>query len=123
MKDCKWITSNVATGSDNQLYYFKKKFDLKVVKEATVEISAQARYKLFINGECVGVGLFADERVFHLCQCGRGRVQQLVWIVFDSNVKLLGRFRLLDHVRGGDLVVCFVLTWKKFHKKKTFDEE
>ena len=56
MKDCKWITSSVATGSDNQLYYFKKEFDLKVVREAKVDISAQARYKLFVNGECVGVG-------------------------------------------------------------------
>ena len=56
MKDCKWITSSVATGSDNQLYYFKKEFDLKAVREARVDISAQARYKLYINGECVGVG-------------------------------------------------------------------
>ena len=56
MKDCKWITSPVATGSDNQLYYFKKDFDLKVVREAKVEVSAQARYKLYINGELCGVG-------------------------------------------------------------------
>ena len=56
MKDCKWITSPKATGSDNQLYYFKKEFDLKVVKEARVDISAQARYKLYINGELVGIG-------------------------------------------------------------------
>ena len=47
MKDCSWITSKVAEGSANQLYYFKKEFDLKTVKDARVDISAQARYKLY----------------------------------------------------------------------------
>lgn len=56
MKDCKWITSKSATGSDNQLYYFKKEFELNKVSEAKVDISAQARYKLFINGELAAIG-------------------------------------------------------------------
>ena len=56
MKECAWITSPVATGSENQLYYFKKDFELKTVKDARVEISAQARYKLYINGTLAGFG-------------------------------------------------------------------
>ena len=56
MKDCSWITSKVAEGSANQLYYFKKEFDLKTVKDARVDISAQARYKLYINDSLVGIG-------------------------------------------------------------------
>ena len=56
MKDCKWITSSLAQGSDNQLYYFKKEFELKTVKNAKVDISAQARYKLYINGKLCAVG-------------------------------------------------------------------
>ncbi|MBP3496009.1 MAG: alpha-L-rhamnosidase N-terminal domain-containing protein [Clostridia bacterium] len=56
MKDCNWITKNGAGAHDMQIYYFKKSFDLKVVKAATIEISAQARYKLYINGQRIGVG-------------------------------------------------------------------
>ena len=56
MKDCKWITSRVAEGSANKVYYFKKEFDLKTVKNAKVDISAQARYKLYINDSFVGFG-------------------------------------------------------------------
>ena len=56
MKDCKWITSTLAQGSDNQLYYFKKEFELEKIERARVDISAQARYKLYINDALVGVG-------------------------------------------------------------------
>jgi len=56
MKDCVWITCKEAEGSANQVYYFKKEFDLKVVKAAKVDISAQARYKLYINDSLVGFG-------------------------------------------------------------------
>ena len=56
MKECAWITSPIAVGSENQLYYFKKDFELNVVKDTVVEISAQARYKLYINGALAGFG-------------------------------------------------------------------
>ena len=56
MKDCVWITSKEAKGAGNQLYYFKKEFELKTVLEAKVEISAQARYKLYVNGKLAGFG-------------------------------------------------------------------
>ena len=56
MKDCVWITEKNKPCSQNQLYYFKKEFTLKSVKKARLDISAQARYKLFINGEFVACG-------------------------------------------------------------------
>lgn len=56
MKDCRWITHKDAGASDSATYYFKKSFNLKKVCNAHVEISAQARYKLFINGEFVSCG-------------------------------------------------------------------
>ena len=56
MKDCVWITCCDAEGSANQLYYFKKDFVLEAVKEAKVDVSAQARYKLYINDNFVGFG-------------------------------------------------------------------
>ena len=56
MKDARWITKQGTGASDNATYYFKKSFDLEVVKEAKVEVSAQARYKLYINGEFVACG-------------------------------------------------------------------
>ncbi len=56
MKDCRWITHPEASCSDTKTYYFKKSFSLDAISEAVIEISAQARYKLFINGEMVAVG-------------------------------------------------------------------
>ena len=66
MKDCKWITHEASSQTGMKLYYFKKSFDLNAVRNATVEISAQARYKLFINGEfvCVGPCKGTREKVF-----------------------------------------------------------
>ena len=56
MKDARWITKKGSGASDNATYFFKKSFDLEVVKEAKVEISAQARYKLYINDSFVCCG-------------------------------------------------------------------
>jgi hypothetical protein len=56
MKDCRWITHKNAGASDNATYYFKKRFTLQALADAKIEISAQARYKLFINGEFVCCG-------------------------------------------------------------------
>ena len=51
-----WITEKSRDASNNKTYFFKKEFDLKAVKTATVEISAQSRYKLYINGSFVCCG-------------------------------------------------------------------
>ena len=56
MKDCKWITHPLANCSDNKTYFFKKSFALDAVSDAVIEISAQARYKLFVNGKFVACG-------------------------------------------------------------------
>lgn len=56
MKEARWITKNGAGASDNATYYFKKDFDLEVVKDAIIEVSAQSRYKLYINGSFVACG-------------------------------------------------------------------
>ncbi len=56
MKDCSWITHKSSSDTAMRLYYFKRSFSLDTVAEATVEISAQARYKLIINGKFVCVG-------------------------------------------------------------------
>ena len=56
MKDCKWITEKSREASANKTYYFKRDFELEAIKDAKIEISAQARYKLFINGSFVCCG-------------------------------------------------------------------
>lgn len=56
MKNGAWITEKGRDASNNQTYYFKKDFELKAVKKAKIEISAQARYKLFINDSYVCCG-------------------------------------------------------------------
>lgn len=66
MKDCLWITHKSTSETAMALYYFKKTFTLDAVGEGVVEISAQARYKLFINGKfvCVGPCKGTRERTF-----------------------------------------------------------
>ena len=56
MKDCRWITHKNAGASNNATYYFKKSFTLEAVSESIIEISAQARYKLYINDNFVACG-------------------------------------------------------------------
>lgn len=56
MKDCRWITHKSAGASDNKTYAFKKSFTLNKLDDATLDISAQARYKLYINGTFVACG-------------------------------------------------------------------
>ena len=56
MKNCRWITHPEAIISDNKTYYFKKSVVLDDICDAVIEISAQARYKLYINGNLVGFG-------------------------------------------------------------------
>ena len=56
MKNCMWITHPDAGASDNKTYFFKKTFTLEAVTDALLEVSAQARYKLFINGKRLAVG-------------------------------------------------------------------
>ena len=56
MKDCRWITHKNAGASDNATYYFKKSFELSSTEGAVMDISAQARYKLYINNKFVSCG-------------------------------------------------------------------
>lgn len=57
MFNSKWITSPDAVYSDNRLFAFKKDFDLDDIPEsAKLNISAEARYKLFVNGKRAAFG-------------------------------------------------------------------
>ena len=56
MKNTQWITHKERRTGLNQTYYFKKSFDLDKVRDAKIEISAQARYKLYINEKFVCCG-------------------------------------------------------------------
>ena len=56
MKQAQWITHKCAGASDNATYIFKKSFTLDKVCDSILEVSAQARYKLYINGEFVCCG-------------------------------------------------------------------
>ena len=56
MKDAKWITHPEASASDNKTYFFKKSFSLDAIVPCFVEVSAQARYRLYINGALACVG-------------------------------------------------------------------
>lgn len=52
-----WITHPDAVYSDNRIYWFRKTFTLsKTPGKAPVNLSAEARYKLFINGRRAAFG-------------------------------------------------------------------
>ncbi len=56
MKDTQWITHKSRQTGLNQTYYFKKTFTLDKIRDGKIEISAQARYKLYINEKFVCCG-------------------------------------------------------------------
>ena len=58
MKHSYWITDSAAVFNENAMYVFKKTFSLSdaEITAAEVEISAEARYTLFINGNFVSHG-------------------------------------------------------------------
>ncbi len=52
--DAKWITCPGITGKEYGVYLFRKSFNLKPgVKEFIIHISADNRYKLFVNGKYI----------------------------------------------------------------------
>ena len=56
MRNIKVISSPKHRFSDNAVYYFKKTFNIKSKSRLILNISADARYKLYINDKFVGAG-------------------------------------------------------------------
>ncbi len=56
MKNCIWISPKGSGVSHSRIYYFKKSFELDKIGEGVVEISAQSRYRLYINGNFCAFG-------------------------------------------------------------------
>lgn len=56
MQDFWIITSPKATYSEDALYYFRKKFTFERPKSAKIHITADSRYKLWINGKMASFG-------------------------------------------------------------------
>ncbi len=118
MKDCVWITCKEAEGSANQLYYFKKDFDLSVVKNAKVDISAQARYKLYINDSLVGFGpckgtrektFFDTIDVTNYLKVGKNSIYVEVLQLVSTDME--GKMSPIEGVlRVGSAILAFELT-------------
>lgn len=53
----KWvITSHDAKFNENAIYYFRKSYNFNAPKQGVIKITAEARYKLRINGKVVSFG-------------------------------------------------------------------
>lgn len=50
------ISSKEATNNENCVYYFKKVIKSDTVKESKINIFAESRYKLYVNGKLLAVG-------------------------------------------------------------------
>lgn len=50
------ITSKAVKPNENAVYYFKKSIFINELKKSTVNIFAEARYKLYINGRLAAIG-------------------------------------------------------------------
>lgn len=50
------ITKKEAEKNINAVYYFKKEYYIEECKESVINICAETRYKLYINGRLVGIG-------------------------------------------------------------------
>ena len=80
----KWISSPVAA-NDHVLYRFKKTVSIDETKDITVHISADSRYKLYINnmyvceGPCIGTLKYYDEvHIENYIQKGDNTIEAVV---------------------------------------------
>ena len=76
MKRAEWIAPK-KSGKGNEIYYFKKTVTCKRDGEAICRISAQSRYKLYINGELCGFGP---------CKGTREKMLKLLGKAYNSKV-------------------------------------
>ncbi len=58
------ISSREAKYSENAIYYFRKKYVLAKPKSAKISITAEARYKLHINGQMVSFGPYKSNPMY-----------------------------------------------------------
>ncbi len=65
MKNVWVISSPEAKFNENALYYFKKTINIKNVLSSKINITADARYKLWINGDMVSFGPYKGTQHFH----------------------------------------------------------
>ena len=87
--DAKWITCPGISGKEYGVYLFRKKFQLKpVTKEFIIHISADNRYKLFVNGKYICNGPSRGEflkwkyetvDIFPFLKEGENIISAVVW--------------------------------------------
>ena len=118
MKDTRWISHKDAGASDNATYYFKKSFTLDAVAKSIIEISAQARYKLYVNGNfvCCGPCKGTREKTYFDCvdvtsylNVGENEIFcEVLQLVADD---MQGKMSPIEGViRVGSMLLCLELT-------------
>ena len=118
MKNCKWISHKNAGACDNATYIFKKSFNLDSVKSSTIEVSAQARYKLYINDSFVSCGpckgtrektYFDSVDVTSYLKVGENEIYvEVLQLVSDD---MQGKMSPIEGViRVGSMLLCLELT-------------
>lgn len=109
----KIITANEVLYNENALYYFKKEIKVNSICKSVVNIYAEARYKLYINGILVAVGpckqtsetVYYDEvDITEFIKKGMNmievRVLQLAHVAYQKGNLLLGSV-----MRNGDMAL------------------
>ncbi|MBQ8163171.1 MAG: hypothetical protein IJZ93_02225 [Clostridia bacterium] len=118
MKECIWITHKDNECSANKTYYFKKSFTLDKISKSVAEVSAQARYKLYINGSFVNAGpckgsrektFFDTVDVTKYLKIGENEIfVQVLQLVSDD---MQGKHSPIEGVlRVGSAILAFELT-------------
>ncbi len=105
------ITSPDAKFNEDKLYYFKKTVVLEHPKKALVHITADARYKLWVNGQMVSFGPYKSSghtRYFHSVDIGpylkHGENTLFVEVLQLSATQDFAKYRFLNAViRSGNL--------------------
>lgn len=116
MKRAEWIAPK-KFGTGNEIYYFKKTVTCKREGKAICKISAQSRYKLYVNGELCGFGpckgtrekMFVDTLdVTKYMKKGENEI--LVEVLKLSSPSVDGRWGAVEGVlRKGMAALCFEL--------------
>lgn len=93
----KWVSSPVAA-NDNVLYHFKKTVHIYKTEDITAHISADSRYKLYINdvyvceGPCIGTHKYYDEvNISNYIKNGENKIEAIVLYAGGNGLSCIQR--------------------------------
>jgi hypothetical protein len=123
--DASWITHSSSRLKDYEVFHFRNSFDLERVPGSFhVHVSADSRYKLYVNGQLVGLGParsdlshwnFDTYDLAEFLRRGKNTIAALVWNQGEHNALAQHSYRtafIMEGVDAADALVSTPGAWR-----------